>query len=151
MQDFADQHPGLFIMAIAAHVAGVWMLAAFLISWMSGWRALGRQFRLQGSWPSQSWSWQSASLRFRANYNNCLIVGADAGGLYLRVSVLFRFMHPDLFVPWSEIQVGAKKRLWFIELIKLSLGRELRIPFTIRTRLYEKLRQAAGSGLQWQE
>jgi hypothetical protein len=48
-------------------------------------------------------------MRWLANYNNVLTIGACQQGLYLASMFLFRFMHPPLLVPWSEIKCEAAK------------------------------------------
>ena len=48
-------------------------------------------------------------MRWLAHYNNVLTLGASQRGLYLASMFLFRFMHPPLLVPWSEIKVRRSK------------------------------------------
>ena len=79
-----------------------------------------------------------------ANYNNVQMVGASQQGLYLASMFLFRFVHPPLLVPWSEIKVRRSKG-WFLEYVTLTLGHELAIPLRVRGNLAAKLREAAGN------
>jgi hypothetical protein len=51
-----------------------------------------------------------------ANYNRVLTLGASQEGLYLASMFLFRFMHPPLLVPWSEIKVRRRKG-WVFEYV----------------------------------
>jgi hypothetical protein len=55
-----------------------------------------------------------------------------------------RVAHPPLFIPWREISVSRKK-VWWINQVRFCLGRELKIPLTIRDSLAQKLQSAAGS------
>jgi hypothetical protein len=57
---------------------------------------------------------------------------------------LFRFMHPPLLVPWSEIMVRRKKG-WVFEYVIFTMGQELAIPLQIRGKLAAKLRESAGN------
>jgi len=57
---------------------------------------------------------------------------------------LFRFMHPPLLVPWSEIKVRRKKG-WVFEYVIFTMGHELAIPLRIRVKLAERLRESAGT------
>jgi hypothetical protein len=57
---------------------------------------------------------------------------------------LFRFMHPPLLVPWSEIKVRRKKG-WVFEYVTFTLGDEPAIPLRIRVKLGERLRNEAGN------
>ena len=52
-------------------------------------------------------------MRWLANYNNVLTLGASQEGLYLAAMPFFRFMHPPLLVPWSNIKVRRSKGLFF--------------------------------------
>jgi hypothetical protein len=79
-----------------------------------------------------------------ANYNNVLTLGVNQQGLYLASMFLFRFMHPPLLVPWSEIKVRRSKG-WVFECVILTMGHDLAIPLPIRAKLTAKLRASAGN------
>ncbi len=87
---------------------------------------------------------QSGQMRWLANYNNVLTIGVSPQGLYLASMFLFRFMHPPLLVPWSEIKVRRKKG-WVFEYVIFTMGHELGIPLRIREKLGAKLRESAGN------
>jgi hypothetical protein len=87
---------------------------------------------------------QSGQMRWLANYNNVLTFGVSPQGLYLASMFLFRFMHPPLLVPWSEIKVRRKKG-WVFETVIFTMGHELAIPLRIREKLAAKLRESAGN------
>jgi hypothetical protein len=57
---------------------------------------------------------------------------------------LFRFMHPPLPVPWSEIKVRRSKS-WFFEDVTFALGHELAIFLRIRKKLAAKFTESAGN------
>jgi hypothetical protein len=83
-------------------------------------------------------------MRWLANYNNVLTMGASQQGLYLASMFLFRFMHPPLLVPWSEITV-RRSTGWVFEYVTLTMGHDLAIPLRIREKLAAQLREAAGN------
>jgi len=86
------------------------LIALFaLIARISGWATLANYYRFAGTFTGPSWRFQSAQMRWKMGYNNCLTIGANESGLYLSVFFLFRFGHPDLFIPWGDISVGGKK------------------------------------------
>jgi hypothetical protein len=60
------------------------------------------------------------------------------------ISFLFRFMHPPLLIPWSEIKVRRSKG-WFFEYVTFTMGHELAIPLRIRGKVAAKLRDVAGA------
>ena len=69
---------------------------------------------------------------------------SQPGGFVFGQHVPFRFMHPPLLVPWSEIRVRRKKG-WVFEYVTFAMGHELAIPLRIRGKLAAKLRESAGS------
>jgi hypothetical protein len=88
------------------------------------------------------WGMQSGRMRWLANYNNVLTLGASQQGLYLASMFLFRFMHPPLLIPWSEIKVQRSKG-WIFDYVTFTMGHELAIPLRIRGNLAAKLRESA--------
>ena len=61
---------------------------------------------------------------------------------------LFRFMHPPLLVPWSEIKVRRNKG-WVFEYVIFTMGHELAIPLRIRAKLATKLRNRLATVGPW--
>lgn len=82
-------------------------------------------------------------MRWTASYNGCLIVGCCAEGLYLATMPLFRFRHPPLLIPWTEILV-TRRRILFFKYVRFGLGLELDIPLCFRPALADKLRSSMG-------
>lgn len=123
---------------------GMWLLFSFLLSRMGGWHLLARPFRTDLPFSSEVWRFQSAQMRWAANYNNCLTVGAGPEGLYLAVWLIFRFGHRALLIPWSEIRVRRIEGVFDGSYI-LTLGREAQVPLRIRGKLGKKLHAAAGT------
>jgi len=87
---------------------------------------------------------QSGQMRWLMSYNHCLTLGGNETGLYLSVLSLFRFQHPPLLIPWPEISV-SRRRMFFLNYVRLSLGHEAGIPLLLRPTIAERLRRAAGS------
>ncbi len=85
---------------------------------------------------------QSGQMRWWMYYNNVLTIGVNREGLYLAAMFLFRFMHPPLLIPWSEIK-ARKSKGWFFEYVTFTMGRELAIPLRIHVKVAAKLRDAA--------
>ncbi len=142
-QKWIDQH---FAVVLPIYFVLLWLGIAALISYIGGWRTLSKSFRAGGPFKAPTWHFQSGRMRGLSGYNNCLTVGATSDGLYLGILFPFRFMHPSLFIPWTEVSV-RRKRNWILgERVTLTLGREIAIPLTIRGRLAGKLKAAAGNG-----
>jgi hypothetical protein len=143
MQHRLDQHHSALWFIFPAYFVALWLLVSAVISFIGGWTKLAGAFRLVKPFVGQQWKGQSGQMRWIAGYGNCLTVGCNTEGLYLATMPLFRFRHPPLLVPWSEISISQRKILFF-RFVRFSLGRESGIPLYLRWKLAEKLRRAAG-------
>jgi hypothetical protein len=82
-------------------------------------------------------------MRWIAGYRHCLTVGANEDGLYLATFPFFPLGHPPLLIPWNEVS-HSKRRILFSPMVRFELGRETAVPFWVRERLAERLRNVAG-------
>jgi len=139
-----NQHPAAFAAIFPIYFLCLWFLVGATISVVGGWFSLAKLYRTRVPFNGAKWRMQSGQMRWRVNYNNALTIGASPEGLYLGSLFLFRFMHPPLLVPWSEIKVRRMKG-WVFEYVIFTLGHELAIPLRIRQKLAAKLREAAGN------
>jgi hypothetical protein len=139
-------NPAVPIFIFLIFFVTLWCVTSLFTGRLSGWAVLGRHFASTLPFPSQSWRWKSARMRWGANYKNCLSIGADAAGLYLSSLLFFRIGHPALFIPWSEISFRGRRRILFVEFVELEMGREEKIPFMIRASLADQIRSAAATG-----
>ena len=144
LQQLIDQHPFAFLAIFPIYFLCLWLLVGATISVIGGWFSLAKVYRTQMAFDGTRWRMQSAQMRWLANYNNVLTIGVSPQGLYLASTFLFRFMHPPLLVPWSEIKVRRKKG-WLFECVIFTMGHDLAIPLRIRAKLAAKLRESAGT------
>ncbi len=131
---------------IVAGIVGFYIylqLLCLLISVWSGWRALAVRFRSDQLPTGRRWKMQSARLRAGAHYNNALNLAVDDLGLFLS-TIWILPQHPAMNIPWSEIRVTGQQKILFWDYTILSLGTQEQIPFTIRTELWQQLRNEAG-------
>lgn len=91
----------------------MWLGVGGLLSLLSGWVELGRQFP-GGPRPPGT--------RFRGQVTGVGIVGENGvtglvvtpRGLYLYSNPLFRFLRPPVLVPWERVRYdGERGRLWW--------------------------------------
>jgi hypothetical protein len=144
LQHWIDQHPSAFVAIFPIYFLCLWFLVAAIISFVGGWFSLAKVYRTRLPFDGSKWGGQSGRMRGLANYNNVLTAGASQKGLYLASMFLFRFMHPPLLVPWSEIKVRRSKG-WMFDYVTFTMGHELAIPLRIRAKLAAKLRESAGN------
>jgi hypothetical protein len=143
-QRFIDHHPAAFAAIFPVYFVTLWLLIGAIISYTGGWHSLSKIYRTQVPFSGAKWRGQSGQMRRLTNYNRVLTLGASQEGLYLACMFLFRFMHPPLLIPWSEIKVRRTKG-WVFEYVIFTLGHELAIPLQIRLKLAERLRNEAGN------
>jgi hypothetical protein len=141
MQHFLDSHPYILVLIFPLF----WCTILWQIGKFSGWSALAQRFRLTSSFLGQRWNFQSARMRWGANYGSCVTVGADASGLYLAAMFICRAGHPSLRLPWHEVSVRRRWKMVFFRYVELTLGREEQIPFRISGRLADRIQAAAGA------
>src|SRR5579863_9342449 len=144
LQRFINQHPSWFAVIFPAYFVLLWISVAAIISFVGGWFALSRVYRTRLPFQGTKWTMQSGQMRWRVNYNRALTFGASPQGFYMASMFLFRFMHPPLLVPWSEIRV-QRTQGWMFEYVTLTMGHELAIPLRLRAALAAQLREAAAS------
>jgi hypothetical protein len=63
----------------------------------------------------------------------------------LSVFFLFRFRHPPLLIPWTEIDAEQRKAFWRFTAMTLYLGREAQVPLTFYN---QKARELVASFLK---
>ena len=147
----AAQHPlpAWMIPVLVAAVPAIWVGMLFLISSMFGWRELAQLYRCDPRPQGQRWTWQSAQLRWRANYNNCLTFAANERGFWVHPQWPLSMAHPALFIPWDEVEVQRGLNWWLFPSVKLTFSQVPGVPMRIFPRLADRLRGAAGSA--WPE
>jgi hypothetical protein len=142
LQHWIDQHHAVFAAIFPIYFLCLWFLVAAIISFVGGWFSLAKVYRTRATFNGAKWRMQSGQMRWRANYHNVLTIGVGPQGLYLASMFLFRFTHPPLLVPWSEIKVRRSKG-WVFEYVILTMGHELAIPLRVREKLAAKMRESA--------
>jgi len=144
LQPWIDQHASVFALIFPVYFLTLWLVVGAVVSFIGGWFSLAQVYRTQEAFDGAKWRMQSGRMRGLANYNNVLTLGVSQQGLYLASMFLFRFMHPPLLVPWSEIWVRRNKG-WVFEYVTFTMGHDLAIPLRIRAKLAAKLRESAGN------
>ena len=107
---------------IAIVFAGFWCFVIFMMSLLGGWAALARNYRAVEIPEGKRFLFQSASMG-SVNYGSCLTVVVGSAGLYLKVFPLFRFGHPPLLIPWTDLHdLRERKFLWLWRLVDMQVG-----------------------------
>ena len=120
-----------------------WVSISYVIAHIGGWFGLARFYRFSGAFLGERWRFQSAQMRWKVGYNNCLTVGASQEGLYLSVMFILRFGHPPLFVPWGDVSVNVIKG-FFYPVLEFRFQQVPAIPLRVSERLGQKIRGSTG-------
>ena len=115
----------------------MWPTVLFFISVIGGWRQLASRYRTDQPVPAprRHLVWGQLGLMY---YRNCLTVGGDARGLYLAVFFPFRFFHPPLCIPWSDLHGRTRGRHYFMRCDTFEVGPE-RVQLRLRSSAVEPL------------
>ncbi|MDJ0928532.1 MAG: hypothetical protein QNJ73_12915 [Gammaproteobacteria bacterium] len=123
-------------------IAFVWCAIMLLIARVGGWSQLAGYYRATGPGPTQTWGFQSISLRYYTGYNGCITMGTDAAALHLSVWLPFRVGHPNLRIPWEDLHKAATPERFGV--IRLFVTRAPQIPLRLRQGQIERLEAARG-------
>lgn len=137
---FHFSRPEYFIAVLIGFLIAIF----FLIGRISGWATLANFYRFSGEFMGERWQFQSAQMRWKLGYNNCLTIGVNETGLYLSVFFLFRVGHPTLFIPWTEISTNKKKG-YFRTYMEFRFKQAPAIPFLVTERLGQRIVKAQGN------
>lgn len=132
----ASAGPLLFIPFFCA----MWFGVCFLLSRVSRWNELARDFPDRGFSGRKRW-FCSAQMG-QVHQKSCLILGADENGVFLSNLLPFRFGHTPLFIPWSAIKTSRRKG-WIFEYVDFSLGPGA-VPLTLKRGLADALMKDGG-------
>lgn len=122
-----------------------WIAIVWLISRMSGWARLARQYPATGPVAGHVFRWCSAQLRMFSRYSFSLVVTVSESGIHLQPIVFFKFGHDPIFLPWESIDRLERQRSPLFPSVKLWVeDQEDESPVTIvlyGRRLVESLEQ----------
>ncbi len=120
----------------------VWVGIAVAVSHFGGWKSLANRYEAHQPFYGTCWNWQTIVLGEHSQYGNCMKVGADQDGLYLVPNFLFRFAHPPLFIPWSDIKAQWREKSMLgipLRYVEIHLTPEPNLKIALEQRLAEKI------------
>lgn len=120
-----------------------WVGMLTVIARAGGWAALAQVYQSAGDFEGRRWWFQTGQMGGGIRYGGILTVGANLRGLYLSVLVPFRFGHPPLFIPWTDITVTARRGL-VLGHVDLRFRRVPGVSLRLPERLGRQIAEAAG-------
>lgn len=131
MDKFTLPFPVIFI--------GLWLILCLLISMMSGWWQLAKQFSANNPPSGKRFILQSGKIGL-ARYNGCLFIYKSPEGLYISVLFPFRLGHPPLFIPWQAINNVKTQHLAWGDSLIFDIG----LPCITTMQLPKKIFEGSG-------
>ena len=102
----------------------MWLLVTGVLSRIGGWASLATHFRATQPTSGENFRFVSGSVGKKGlpvSYRNCLSVHVGERGFGLALLFLFRFQSPPLFIPWSQVESVAEKKVFFARYVVICL------------------------------
>ena len=99
-----------------------WMAIVYLVSRMSGWAALAKQFAYDGPAEGEEFNFCSARIRLFSNYGNCLKVSLSSAGIHIRTMIFFRIGHEPLRIPWTAVEDVVVRSYWLFSSARVKIN-----------------------------
>ena len=135
------------------HPDSEWFLPAFVVVWLSvcgtlsivsGWYYLAERYKSGEPIDGERFRFRSGAIGWNAfpvNYGGCLFATVGAKGFALSILFPFRFLHPRLMIPWSDVERCEPTKYWFKKRVAVHVtGFDRR--FLFQGSLGEKLLEA---------
>jgi hypothetical protein len=121
---------------------GMWFTVTTLLSFLSGWFTLMRDYGDADERPILKLTWQSATMGLGVGLNSILRLEVCPSGLRLGIMRLFGPFCRDIFIPWNDIAVTRRSFLGLTFAILRFGGRGFP-KLTLRGPLADRLAQAS--------
>ena len=125
----------------------LWLAIFYVVARWGGWRSLASVYPSRGTPSGERFRMRSAQLRAGCNYNNCITFFSSPPGLHLSLPFVFRYQHPPMFIPWSELS-SREERAWGTPVVVLTAARCPDIPIKLRRHFASRLLSGAGLAAQ---
>lgn len=100
----------------------IWCGVVKLLSVVSGWAALARQFPAGERPVSGEEHRRVTAMVGSVSYKRSLTLHLAADGLFVETGKLFSIGHPRLFIPWSAVRRREPVRLFWMSYQRYSIG-----------------------------
>jgi hypothetical protein len=99
----------------------MWFVVLGFLSQLSGWNKLASLYPGRQPPSGKCFLMQGGKVG-AVYYRGCLTIHTWSEGLHISVWPIFRFQHPPLFIPWSELHNPREKQLFLVRLKELDIG-----------------------------
>lgn len=131
----------LTLLATLFFIVALWCTILLFASKVGGWSKLAVHFAAKGPFEGTARRrFQRLQLGRATGYKSCITFGVDDIGLWISTSSIFRFRHPDLLIPWGEIEASTSRE----SPLTLTFPSVPGVTASISRRLFEELATEAG-------
>lgn len=130
---------GLLLIPVAFFILFpiIWCFVLWILSNVGGWKRLAEHYRTESEPSGETFYGVSGKVGL-TNYNHALNCTANQEGLFLEVSLLFRFAHSRLFIPWTEFRDVRRTRLIWLSFLAAKIGEPKRGSLMLETKVFEQ-------------
>ena len=114
-----------------------WCFVIWINSHLSGWKRLAERYQTDRKPEGKSYSGQQGAIGF-VSYRSCLDVVVSEDGIFLRPGALFRFAHPQLYIPWTEFHQVERKQILWHTVVRAELGKPRLAIVRLPLRVFEE-------------
>lgn len=143
MDDGSNQ---LFAYIFPFAVIGAWLAASFFFGLLTGWFELQKRYPVGNDEPLLKLRFRSGSMGMFVGLNGVLSLCACRSGLRVGITRVFGPLQRSFQVPWKEI-IATPTSSFFTPSIELTFGRPEVGRMKIDARAWQRLREAAASGM----
>lgn len=103
----------------------LWLVICGVLSLLGGWYHLAARFKSDERFDGEQFRFRSGSMgwdAFPVSYRSTLFATVGARGFALSVLFPFRFLHPQLVIPWSAVERCEHVKVWFANRVAVHIA-----------------------------
>ena len=112
----------------------MWIAVTGLLSFLSGWHKLAANFRSDEPLDGESFRYAYATFAkggLPVGYRGCVFAIVGSRGIAMWLLFPFRFLHPRLVVPWTEVEKCERVTHWLVKQVAVDIkGFDRRVMFS---------------------
>lgn len=115
----------------------MWCGVLWINSQIGGWSRLAKRYRSSEIPNGKSFTSVQGQVGI-VSYRAALECSANEEGLFIRPWAIFRFAHPLLFIPWSEMHGVKRTSLLWIRVVRADVGQPRVAVLRLAAKVFEE-------------
>jgi hypothetical protein len=139
----------IIVVALAPVIVCFWLFVSSRIAEASGWKLMASRYAAERRPDGVRYFWRTMRLGAFVRYKRCINVTLSTAGVYLVPSLLGRFGHMPLLVPWDL--VGSLEHRHYVCLLPIRTDRgiwKLSLPGSVADWIQRHVTQRPNQALQ---